>query len=66
MGSYRDSLREIAKKLEDLRDDFHEFARVLANIAEKVSELEEENKKTKIQFVVYFFRMFSTCKVSGL
>jgi prefoldin subunit 5 len=47
MGSYRDSLREVAKSLEALRDDLHEFAGVLESIAEKVNELEEENKNLK-------------------
>lgn len=47
MASYRDSLREVAKSLEELRDDLHEFSGVLEDIADKVHELEEENKNLK-------------------
>jgi hypothetical protein len=44
---YRDAIRQIAKDLEEIKEDIHERSQALESIAEKVNELEEENKNLK-------------------
>jgi uncharacterized membrane protein len=45
--SYRDELRNLASKLEDLRTDLHRYAQDLDNMANKIDELEKENARLK-------------------
>ena len=45
MASYRDDLRDLASKLDYMSKDLDNYVRTINNLAEKVKELEEENKR---------------------
>jgi hypothetical protein len=45
--TYRDELRDLAKKIAYSSKDLDNYARAVDNLAEKVRELEDENARLK-------------------